>query len=60
MKRLTPMTAIREYCKQCTCNQLKQISQCQKKSCALWPFRMRGRPKPGTEEFTLLARKGVK
>jgi hypothetical protein len=60
MDRLTPVQSIREKCKDCTCNQLHEIKECQVTTCALWPYRMGKRPKPVTEEFMRLTRKGVK
>ena len=60
MSHLTPIKAIREKCKDCTCNELRKIRECRIKDCRLWPYRMGKRPKPGTEEFTLLTGKGVK
>ena len=57
MDRLTPVQSIREKCKDCTSNQLREIRECRIKTCALWPYRMGKRPKP--EDLVLLTRKGV-
>ena len=57
MNRQTPMKAMREKCKDCTCNQLHEIRACPITTCALWPFRMGKRPKH--EGLDLRARKGI-
>jgi hypothetical protein len=44
MKQLTPIKAIRAKCLDCTCQQPKEIRECQIKTCALWPYRMGRRP----------------
>jgi len=58
MKRRTAMKAIREKCKQCTCNQLKEIRECPITDCATWEYRMGRKPKPA--DLVLLTKKGVK
>lgn len=44
MEVLTPISAIREKCKDCTCGQLKEIRFCRVIKCAIWPYRMGQRP----------------
>jgi hypothetical protein len=58
MRRLTPIQAIREKCKDCTCHQLREIKECQITDCATWLYRMGRRPKPA--DLIRLTRKGVK
>lgn len=52
-KTLTPIKAIRAKCLDCTCNQPKEIRECQIITFALWPYRMGKRPKrEAVEECT--------
>jgi hypothetical protein len=44
---ISPLKAIREKCRDCTCNQEVQIRECTIKLCALWPYRMGRYPKAG-------------
>lgn len=54
---LTPIKAIRDKCKDCTCHQLKEIMECEVLTCALWPYRM-GR-RPDRKDLDLLTTKGI-
>lgn len=42
---LTPIQAIRQMCRQCTGNQLKQIRDCTITDCPLYEFRMGKNPR---------------
>lgn len=53
MERLTPIKAIRAKCKDCTCNQLLEIRDCEIFSCPLWIYRMGKRPKAELQGETL-------
>ena len=57
MDRLTPVKAIREKCKDCSCNQLREIRECPITTCDLWPYRMGKRPKKSAD--MALQQKGV-
>lgn len=57
MNRLTPIQAIREKCKDCTCDQHREIRECPITTCALWPYRMGKRPTK--EDLERLAMKGA-
>jgi copper oxidase (laccase) domain-containing protein len=46
-RRLTPMKAIRRKCRDCCCDQVKEIQLCTVTNCALWPYRMGRRPRGG-------------
>ena len=41
---LTPVNAIREYCKDCSAGSLKEIRLCNQVDCPLFPYRMGRRP----------------
>ena len=36
---MSPLKAIREKCRDCSCYQLNEIRLCEAVNCALWPFR---------------------
>ena len=38
-KPMSPLKAIREKCRDCSCYQLNEIRLCEDMGCALWPFR---------------------
>ena len=38
-KPQSPLRAIREKCRYCSCYQLNEIRACEAVKCALWPFR---------------------
>jgi hypothetical protein len=38
-KPTSPLKAIREKCRDCSCYQLNEIRLCEATGCALWPFR---------------------
>jgi hypothetical protein len=38
-KPQSPLQAIREKCRDCSCYQLNEIRGCEAVNCALWPFR---------------------
>ena len=38
-KPQSPLQAIREKCRDCSCYQLNEIRACEAVKCALWPFR---------------------
>lgn len=40
----TPISAIRQKCRDCCCNQIKDINECPVVECPLWPYRYRKRP----------------
>ena len=40
----TPIKAIRQMCKDCTCDQPKEIRNCTIINCPLYPYRMGKRP----------------
>lgn len=44
-KHLTPVKAIREYCKDCCCGSLSEVRLCPRTACALYGYRMGKRPK---------------
>jgi len=44
-KTLTPIKAIRAKCLDCSCEQVKEVRECQIKDCFLYPYRMGRRPK---------------
>lgn len=48
--RLTPIRAIRFYCLQCSCGQVKEIRECPITVCALYPYRLGKRPKNENEQ----------
>ena len=50
MRGLTPVRAIRAKCIDCSGGQLKEVTECKKKSCKNWPYRHGKRPKPGSAE----------
>ncbi len=54
MRGLTPVRAIRAKCIDCSGGQLKEVTECKKKSCKNWPYRHGKRPKPGSEEERVL------
>lgn len=43
-KRLTPMSAIRAKCMECSNFQHSEIRQCPVVDCALWPYRFGKKP----------------
>lgn len=43
-KSTSPVDAIRRKCLDCTAGQVAEISDCQIKTCALWPYRMGKNP----------------
>ena len=45
MAKLTPMKAIRKKCLECCCGQIKEVRECNMKSCALHAYRSGHRPK---------------
>ncbi len=47
MAKLTPMKAIRKKCLECCCGQIKEVRECDVKSCALHAYRSGHRPKDG-------------
>ena len=48
----SPLTAIREKCRDCSCYQLTEIRLCEAAGCALWPFRAGKHPWWGESENT--------
>ena len=44
----TPIKAIRQMCKDCTCDQPKEIRNCIIINCPLYPYRMGRRPDKAT------------
>ncbi|MBQ0018512.1 MAG: hypothetical protein KBS63_04765 [Clostridiales bacterium] len=45
MKKLkTPIKAIRAKCMECSCDQVKEIRECPREKCPLYPYRMGRRP----------------
>ena len=50
MTTLTPVKAIRAKCLDCVCNQPKEVKLCPVINCALYPYRMGHRPKPGSDD----------
>lgn len=50
MRKMTPMRAIREKCRDCTCGQTKEIRLCPIKDCPLWLFRFGKRPADSLSE----------
>ena len=49
MKKLTPIPAIKKYCKeQCCANDFKSWKECSAINCYLWLFRLGKRPTPKT------------
>ncbi len=44
-KRLTPMKAIRAKCLDCSCDQTKEVRECNITKCSLHPYRLGKRPK---------------
>ena len=44
----TPIKAIRQMCKNCTCDQPKEIRLCTIINCPLYPYRMGRRPDKAT------------
>jgi hypothetical protein len=47
---LTPLKAIRAKCRDCTCDQIKEIRECPIVDCSLWPYRMGHRPDKETKK----------
>lgn len=45
MAKLTPMRAIRKKCLECSAGQIKEVTLCPVKNCALYPYRSGHRPK---------------
>jgi len=45
---MTPIKAIREHCIDCCGGSRKEVRLCTAAACALHPYRMGHRPKPGT------------
>lgn len=59
-KPMSPLTAIRRKCLDCSCYQPGEVRQCQAIACPLWPFRAgrhpwiverRGKPPVGDGDF---------
>lgn len=44
-KPLTPVKAIRKYCVECSGFSTKEVRECNRTKCELWPYRMGHRPK---------------
>jgi len=42
---LTPIRAIRFYCLECCCGQVREIRECAIPNCALYPYRLGKRPR---------------
>src|SRR6476620_12574415 len=51
-KPQSPLQAIREKCRDCSCYQLNEIRLCEAVNCALWPFRAGKHPWWGEGEKT--------
>ena len=51
-KPQSPLQAIREKCRDCSCYQLNEIRVCEAVNCALWPFRAGKHPWWGEGEKT--------
>jgi hypothetical protein len=51
-KPQSPLQAIREKCRDCSCYQLNEIRACEAVNCALWPFRAGKHPWWGEGEKT--------
>lgn len=45
---IRPLTSIRAKCRDCTCNNYNEITNCQIFDCALWPYRFGKRPDEAT------------
>ena len=52
-KPQSPLRAIREKCRDCSCYQLNEIRACEAVNCALWPFRAGKHPWWGEDEKNL-------
>lgn len=48
---LTPIKAIRAKCMDCSGDSFKFVKECHIRDCALWPYRMGRRPRPGDENL---------
>ena len=44
-KNLTPISAIREKCLECSCWSFDDVRECPAKDCALFPYRLGKRPR---------------
>jgi hypothetical protein len=51
-KSQSPLQAIREKCRDCSCYQLNEIRACEAVNCPLWPFRAGKHPWWGEGEKT--------
>jgi hypothetical protein len=51
-KPMSPLRAIREKCRDCSCYQLNEIRLCEATGCPLWPFRAGRHPWWGEDEKT--------
>jgi hypothetical protein len=49
---MSPLRAIREKCRDCSCYQLNEIRACQTVKCPLWPFRAGKHPWWGEDQKT--------
>ena len=52
MKTLTPIKAIRAKCKDCMCDQVREIELCPITDCALYPYRFGRNPYLKPREYT--------
>ena len=55
MSNLTPLKAIRLKCLDCSCYQVKEIRDCDIKTCPIFEFRMGKKPKSGQKLTPLKA-----
>jgi hypothetical protein len=44
-KKMTPLKAIREKCKECSCGSLAEVRLCKLTDCALYPYRFGKKPR---------------
>lgn len=44
-QELTPLTAIRKNCLECSCGNTKEVRFCKSKKCPIYPYRMGNNPK---------------
>lgn len=47
VKKITPLKAIKEKCKDCMCGQLNEVALCPHEDCSLYAFRMGSNPNRG-------------
>lgn len=57
LKVYTPVKAIRKYCLDCSCDQLKEVRLCTRNKCPLFPYRLGHRPKLGENPFKIIVEK---